>query len=68
MTNQSFNLGDVVQLKSGGPAMTVTHVSTNSRDEPAAWCEWFTGHEPKSASFAMASLRTYVKPNGMIGG
>lgn len=38
----SFRVGDVVQLKSGGPAMTVTEV--NGTD---VTCSWFVRDEPK---------------------
>jgi uncharacterized protein YodC (DUF2158 family) len=38
VTEKQFNVGDVVQLKSGGPKMTVTKVDSN-------WvtCNWFEG-------------------------
>lgn len=42
-----FAIGDVVQLKSGGPKMTVLRIETNhtgSEDEPADYkvqCIWF---------------------------
>ena len=38
MNSDSTKLGDVVRLKSGGPAMTVTYIS----DEGKLQCEWFT--------------------------
>jgi len=37
-----FNVGDVVQLKSGGPLMTVTGVGSNIT------CTWFDGRTPHS--------------------
>jgi uncharacterized protein YodC (DUF2158 family) len=36
----SFKPGDVVRLKSGGPAMTVTHLNS-SVVENGADCQWF---------------------------
>lgn len=35
-----FKEGDVVYLKSGGPAMTITGVSDNQNSN----CEWFDKH------------------------
>lgn len=43
--------GDVVQLKSGGPKMTV-----KSTAEGHAWCEWFDGSSPMLRKFAMVTL------------
>ena len=37
-----FKLGDTVQLKSGGPVMTVTYVgSLNPGSKPSVSCSWF---------------------------
>lgn len=37
-----FKAGDVVQLKSGGPLMTVEQVGEKSMtSEKAVWCTWF---------------------------
>lgn len=42
MTEQTIEVGDVVQLKSGGPRMTVSSVDTMYGDGPLhAWCDWF---------------------------
>ena len=38
-----INKGDVVKLKSNGPAMTVENIDMDSRNEPRAWCSWFSG-------------------------
>lgn len=44
-----FKVGDVVQLKSGGPKMTVAEVLSDGK----LWCQWFIKpNEPKGASFA----------------
>lgn len=37
-----FSPGDVVQLKSGGPRMTVEQVGeAHMTGEPTVWCVWF---------------------------
>lgn len=44
-----FNVGDVVRLKSGGPAMTVSEVVV--QNPIIVICMWFSGSEIKSAGF-----------------
>lgn len=47
-----FKMGDVVQLNSGGPLMTVSE--TNGND---VHCRWFIGNEEKSSSFPSEMLK-----------
>lgn len=49
--------GDVVRLKSGGPAMTVTEVC-----EDFLKCDWFRSAEHDSEYFPTASLKLEVQP------
>lgn len=50
--------GDLVQLKSGGPVMTVGWV-----EHGAAHCNWFDErNELKSASFSVQQLRVVDDP------
>lgn len=52
-----FRVGDVVQLKSGGPIMTVVEItSANGRD--TVQCRWFAGPEEKSSSFSAETLKS----------
>ena len=37
----TFKVGDIVQLKSGGPPMTVTRVNTNLVGYAEITCQWF---------------------------
>jgi len=37
----TFKVGDIVQLKSGGPPMTVTRVNTNLVGYSEIACQWF---------------------------
>ena len=42
MANEQISPGDVVQLKSGGPLMTVAEVGEPAYGGPErAWCDWF---------------------------
>jgi len=64
-----FSVGDLVQLKSGGPTMTVTRVVGTSTSglqelkqvveglaEGDVVCTWFAGEEKQSAGFRAATL------------
>ena len=51
-----FKPGDVVYLKSGSPAMTVSLVT-----ETAVWCYWAHGGEVKEKDIIAATL-TRVQP------
>jgi uncharacterized protein YodC (DUF2158 family) len=52
----AFKIGDIVQLKSGGPKMTVT-----SGDSTHIWTSWFAGAKHETARFAVASLNPVVE-------
>lgn len=51
---ETFTVGDVVQLKSGGPSMTVAKVN-----EPpgTVWCQWFEDKKKESGTFAPGTLK-----------
>lgn len=49
--------GDVVQLRSGGPLLTVAKLYPNSDNGPSAKCIWFVEGELKSDSFVQATLK-----------
>lgn len=48
--------GSVVQLKSGGPDMTVNFVENDSGTEVAS-CSWFVNNKKESSRFPTATLR-----------
>lgn len=60
--SDEINPGDVVQLKSGGPIMTVSSVG-DYLGQPSVWCEWFDGKKPYKETFSAVSVRKYV-PRG----
>ena len=45
--SEFFKKGDVVQLKSGGPLMTISNYTQNDK----VFCQWFNGKEPKGEVF-----------------
>ncbi len=51
-----FEPGDVVQLKSGGPKMTVARVFTSTKGERLAHCEWFVDGKKQFDNFSLSSL------------
>ncbi|SEI92541.1 YodC family protein [Frateuria terrea] len=54
-----FKIGDVVQLKSGGPAMTITAVGPTTLT-----CEWFDQSEmPHSKVFVHNAVEIYQPPS-----
>jgi len=60
MEDETFNAGDVVQLKSGGPAMTVADTQSYT---PQILCEWFEGAKPQTRAFHAAVLKRYQDPS-----
>lgn len=57
----TFNIGDIVQLKSGGPDMTVSSIDT---EEDECDCCWFNGKKVESARFK-AEVLIYPDDNSL---
>lgn len=59
-----FKPGDIVQLKSGGPAMTVAKINTDTLtgELRGYYCEWFKGASKEREHFTEETLQTYVSP------
>jgi len=55
MANE-FKIGDLVQLKSGGPVMTVTDVPDNLGNA-FVWCKWSVNDKTESDSFPPLALK-----------
>ena len=55
--SQEFKVGDIVQLKSGGPKMTVNEVlETHGEDKQDVRCAWFAGSKHEHAYFSVETL------------
>jgi len=55
--SDQFKPGDTVQLKSGGPIMTVTKIEPSIGGNGRALCEWFDGkHVPQNRYFEIVAL------------
>lgn len=53
----AFKEGDVVQLKSGGPHMTVTDIAPDMAGDMKVYCTWFgERNEQKHSQFKPATL------------
>jgi uncharacterized protein YodC (DUF2158 family) len=58
---EGIDVGDIVELKSGGPDMTVNsigHTSMSGQGPLSAWCSWFDAKaEEKKGVFPLTSLK-----------
>jgi uncharacterized protein YodC (DUF2158 family) len=52
----AFSVGDIVQLKSGGPEMTIQTVPDNAYGSYK--CQWFAGKKLESGHFPLDSLKS----------
>ena len=52
----AFKEGEIVQLKSGGPKMTVKSVSAMGRKKDELLCQWFAGSKLNTGYFTSESL------------
>jgi uncharacterized protein YodC (DUF2158 family) len=57
----TFVVGDVVQLKSGGQSMTVEEVAGDDIS-----CVWFEGKNLQRQTFGAGTLKPYVRPTGAV--
>ena len=60
-----YNIGDQVQLKSGGPCMTIKDLIRDHHSEEFDGnyrCQWFAGKKLDSGVFSEDSLMPYVAP------
>jgi uncharacterized protein YodC (DUF2158 family) len=55
MADPEIKPGDVVQLKSGGPQMTVTSVNQDEYGT-SAFCVWFDGKKQSAGDFPVHAL------------
>jgi uncharacterized protein YodC (DUF2158 family) len=65
MSNSSLQVGDVVRLKSGGPAMTVDERCDDDVD--SVICQWFNNTQLSEGTFPSASLEKTTVSTGSFG-
>ncbi len=53
--SSKFSIGDIVQLKSGGPKMTIKKVTEGFDEEPIQ-CQWFSGSKLQNGWFRPESI------------
>jgi uncharacterized protein YodC (DUF2158 family) len=53
---EAFKVGDTVQLRSGGPKMTVTNIG-DRYGTLTVWCAWFDNVKKLEETFPVESLR-----------
>ncbi len=58
---ENLKVGDVVQLKSGGPLMTISYQSDNAKSYE---CKWFHNDELKRSHFSKDSLKKVEPKEG----
>jgi uncharacterized protein YodC (DUF2158 family) len=56
---RSFRPGDLVQLVSGGPIMTVEGYQDGGTNDRVMKCVWFVNREAKRGTFAEPLLKRY---------
>ena len=55
--SETFKIGDVVILKSGGPKMTITSVGKDNFGAPTVWCSWFIDKKNETGSFPIGAVK-----------
>lgn len=62
-----YSIGDQVQLRSGGPSMTINEVVAHSSKEflDRYKCQWFAGKKLDNGVFPEDSLQDYVNTKDM---
>ncbi|BCB26512.1 hypothetical protein SKTS_13980 [Sulfurimicrobium lacus] len=54
--SDKFKIGDIVQLKSGGPRMTVTRVEKAHSGESKIHTTWFVESKPENSVFPFDAI------------
>jgi uncharacterized protein YodC (DUF2158 family) len=60
----AFQIGDIVQLKSGSPLMTVDNIDVGQGPHVMISCVWFENAERKEGQFKADTLEAATKTIG----
>lgn len=60
----AFEPGDLVQLKSGGPRMTVERIVKCTGPGEYLHCQWFSGEKLEMGDFDLTSVKRVDSPEG----
>ena len=64
MSGNKFSPGDLVQLKSGGPKMTVEKAAGGfGGDSTTYFCTWFSGAKHNKHGFSEEALQVFSEDN-----
>ena len=56
-----FKRGDTVQLKSGGPIMTIMSIDPGLDGTPMLSCVWFAGQAQQYGTFQADTVKAVIK-------
>lgn len=56
-----FKIGNIVELKSSSPLMTVNHIVDFPNEETLYDCAWFSGSKHNTARFSEDALEIHVE-------
>jgi uncharacterized protein YodC (DUF2158 family) len=65
--NMAFKIGAVVQLNSGGPIMTVTHLGKLPDSTQNVTCSWFDERKEEKGTYPEAALHEYKEKGSSEG-
>jgi uncharacterized protein YodC (DUF2158 family) len=60
MSEKKYKVGDIVELSSGGPDMTVSDIDPDG----VINCVWFVGDKKEASSFRSEAIQYSTKPAG----
>ena len=66
MADEKFDSGNIVELKSGGPKMSITELGIHKSGKPYVHRSCFVGNKKDGGIFISATLKSVEKHGGSI--